>query len=137
MGTGTWGPGPAKKAVRRVKGRIRQMLRPGNQAPWAEVREELNRVVRGWANYFCYGTRSPAYRAVDHYVTERMRYFLGRRHQVPSRGTRRYSAEHVHGALGVTFAAASSRCATCACPGVRPVREPDVGKPQVRFDEEE
>ena len=36
---GHWylGAAPAKKAVQRVKGRIRQILRPGNQAPWAEV----------------------------------------------------------------------------------------------------
>ena len=90
-----------KKAVKRIKGRIRQILRPGNQAPWAEVQEELNRVIRGWANYFSYGTRAKAYRAVDRYVAERTRYFLGRRHQVPSRGARRYSAEQVFGALGV------------------------------------
>jgi RNA-directed DNA polymerase len=95
------GATPAKQAVKRVKGRIRQILRPSNHAPWAEVREELNRVVRGWANYFSYGTRAKAYRAVDRYVIERTRYFLGRRHQVLSRGTRRYSAEQVFGALGV------------------------------------
>ena len=37
---GHWylGAAPAKKAVQRVKGRIRQILRPGNQAPWAAVR---------------------------------------------------------------------------------------------------
>src|SRR5262249_4834949 len=33
-------------------------------------------------------------------------------------------------------AAALSSCATCACSGVKPVREPDAGKPHVRFDEE-
>jgi RNA-directed DNA polymerase len=92
---------PAKKAVKRVKGRIRRILRPGNQQPWVAVKEELNRVVRGWGNYFRFGTRAKAYRAVDRYVAERTRYFLGRRHQVSSRGTRRYSAEHVFGALGV------------------------------------
>lgn len=95
------GAAPAKKAVQRVKGRIRQILRPGNQAPWGEVKEELNRVLRGWANYFSYGSRSQAYRAVDRYVEERVRYFLRRRHKVPSRGTRRYSAERVFGALGI------------------------------------
>jgi len=100
---GHWylGAAPAKKAVTRVKGRIRQTLRPGNQAPWDEVKGELNRVLRGWANYFAYGTRLMAYRAVDHYVYERVRHFLGRRHKVPSRGTRRFPAEDVFGALGV------------------------------------
>jgi RNA-directed DNA polymerase len=58
-------------------------------------------VLRGWAHYFSYGTRLMAYRAVDHYVYERVRQFLRRRHQVPSRGTRRFSVERVFGELGV------------------------------------
>jgi RNA-directed DNA polymerase len=100
---GHWylGAAPAKKAVQRVKGRIRQIFRPSNQAPWDEVKGTLNRVLRGWANYFGYGTRYQAYRAVDHYVYERARHFLGRRHKVPTRGTRRFSAEVVFEELGV------------------------------------
>ena len=95
------GAAPAKQAVKRVKGRIRQVLRPGNQGTWDEVRGEFNRVVRGWANYFAYGTRLMAYRAVDHYVDDRVRHFLRRRHKVPTRGTRRYPAELIFGELGV------------------------------------
>jgi RNA-directed DNA polymerase len=100
---GHWylGAVPAKRAVQRVKGRIRAILRPGNQAPWDEVRQELNRVLRGWANYFTYGTRLLAYRAVDHYVYERVRHFLRRRHKVPSRGTRCFPIDRVFGELGV------------------------------------
>jgi len=100
---GHWylGAAPAQKAVQRVKGRIRQILRPGNQGSWDEVREELNRVLRGWANYFTYGTRWLAYRAVDRYVYERVRAFLRRRRKVPSRGTRRFPGEVVFGELGV------------------------------------
>ncbi len=100
---GHWyvGAAPAKKAVQRVKGRIRQILRPGNHAPWDEVKGELNRVVRGWANYFSYGTRRAANRAVDHYVYERVRHFLRRRHKVSSRGTRRFGYHVVYGELGV------------------------------------
>jgi RNA-directed DNA polymerase len=100
---GHWylGAAPAQKAVQRVKGRIRAILRPGNQAPWAEVKEELNRVLRGWANYFAYGTRLMAYRTVDHYVSERARHFLRRRHKVPSRGTRHFPADRIFGELGV------------------------------------
>ncbi len=101
---GHWylGAAPAKKAVKRVKGRIRQILRPGNQAPWDEVKEELNRVLRGWANYFSYGTRLMAYRAVDHYVYDRARQFLGRRRKVASRVTKkRFPPDLVFGELGV------------------------------------
>ena len=40
--------------------RIRQQLRPGNQAPREEVVEPLNRSVRGWAADFNYGSASKA-----------------------------------------------------------------------------
>ena len=95
------GAAPAKKAVKRVKGRIRQILRPGNQGTWDEVKGELNRVVGGWAHYFSSGTRLMAYREVDHYVWDRVRHFLRRRRKVPTRGTRRFSADVVFGELGV------------------------------------
>jgi RNA-directed DNA polymerase len=100
---GHWylGAAPATKAVQRIKGRIRAILRPGNQAPWEAVVADLNSVLRGWAHYFAYGTRLMAYRAVDHYVYERVRHFLRRRHKVPSRGTRRFPRTRVFGELGV------------------------------------
>jgi RNA-directed DNA polymerase len=91
----------AKKAVQRVKAGIRRILRPSNQGSWDVVVGELNRVLRGWANYFGYGTRYPAYRAVDNYVSERARHFLVRRHKVPTRGTRRFSDAVVFEELGV------------------------------------
>jgi RNA-directed DNA polymerase len=100
-GHGYLGAAPAQKAVQRVKGRIRAILRPGNQAPWETVVATLNSVLRGWAHYFSYGTRLMAYRAVDHYVYDCVRGFLRRRHQVPSRGTRRFSLTRVFGELGV------------------------------------
>jgi len=116
---GHWylGAAPAQKAVQRVKGRIRQILRPGNQAAWAVVQQALNRVLRGWANYFAYGTRWMAYRAVDHYVAERVRHFLRRRHKVPSRGTRRFPLARVFGELGV-FSLRGLRLAPPAHAGV-------------------
>lgn len=92
---------PSRKSIRRVKGAVRATLRPGNQGTWAEVRTRLNRILGGWANYFSYGTRSLAYRAVDQYVYDSVRQFLRRRHKAPSRGAQRFSAQRVFGDLGV------------------------------------
>ena len=64
------------------------------------MRDRLNRLLRGWAAYFGYGTRLQAYRAIDNHVYDRVRHFLVRRHKVPSRGTKRFP-EVVFGALGV------------------------------------
>jgi RNA-directed DNA polymerase len=72
-----------------------------NVAPWPDVRDCLNRILRGWSNYFGYGTRLMAYRAVDHYVHERVRSFLRRRHKVSSRGIITFSDAIVFGKLGV------------------------------------
>ena len=100
---GHWylGASPSKKSVARLKQKVGAMLVRGNVEPWEQVRDRLNRKIRGWSAYFSYGTRTLAYRAVDNYVYQQVRDFLRKRHQVPSRGTRRFSDEKVFGALGV------------------------------------
>ena len=100
---GHWylGASPSRKSIQRLKDRVGEILVPGNQAPWPEVRDRLNGLLRGWSAYFGYGTRLMAYRAVDRHVCTRVRRFLVRRHKVPSRGTRRFSDEVVFGELGV------------------------------------
>jgi RNA-directed DNA polymerase len=84
-----------------LKDKVSELLVPGNTGPWPEVRDRLNRLLRGWAAYFGYGTRLTAYRAVDNHVDASVRRFLVRRHKVPSRGTNRFPREAVFGALGV------------------------------------
>lgn len=95
------GASPSKKAVARIKEKVGDHLAPSNTGTWAEVRDRLNQILRGWSAYFSYGTRTMAYRAVDNYVYQRVRHFLRRRHKVPTRGTRRFGAEVVFGELGV------------------------------------
>jgi RNA-directed DNA polymerase len=100
---GHWylGASPSKKAVTRIKGKVGDLLAPSNKEPWAEVRNRLNQMLRGWSSYFSYGTRTVAYRAVDNYVYQDVRQFLRRRHKVQPRGTRRFRDEVVFGELGV------------------------------------
>jgi len=100
---GNWylGASPSKKSVQRLKTKIGDLLVPSNIDPWPEVRDKLNRSLRGWSNYFGYGSRSKAYRSVDHYVFERVRRFLARRHKVQGRGNRRFTFDVIHRELGV------------------------------------
>jgi len=100
---GHWylGTGPSKKSVSRVRRKIGEVLTPSNVQPWEKVRDQLNRILRGWAAYFSQGTRLMAYRAVDHHVYTRVRLFLTRRHKVPSRGAGRYPDAKVFGSFGV------------------------------------
>src|SRR6202162_3742211 len=100
---GRWylGASPSKKAVARIKEKVGQLLVPSNTGTWGEARNRLNQILRGWSAYFSYGTRAAAYDAVDNYVYDRVRHFLRRRHQVPSRGTNRFSIKAVFGELGV------------------------------------
>lgn len=93
---------PSKKAVARLKEKLRLILRRGNVSPWEEVVVSLNRLIGGWANYFCYGTRLMAYRAIDNYVDRGVRNFLRRRHKMPGRGVRRFPADVIFDELGVT-----------------------------------
>jgi hypothetical protein len=47
-----------------------------------DVVRRLNRMLRGWANYFCLGAVSAAYRIVDTHACFRLRQWLGRRARV-------------------------------------------------------
>ncbi|HVH71819.1 MAG TPA: group II intron maturase-specific domain-containing protein [Candidatus Dormibacteraeota bacterium] len=100
---GHWylGASPSKKSVARIRAKVGDLLRPTNVGTWLEVRDKLNSMLQGWAAYFSYGTRLMAYRAVDHYVANRVRHFLKRRHKMPTRGIIRYSDNVIFGELGV------------------------------------
>jgi RNA-directed DNA polymerase len=100
---GHWylGASPSKKSVQRIKTMVGEILRLGDKGPWLEVCGRLNRLLAGWSAYFGYGTRLPAYRAIDNHVYERVRNFLVRRHKIKGRGTERFSDHVVFGELGV------------------------------------
>jgi RNA-directed DNA polymerase len=108
---GRWylGAQPSKKAVRRLKEKVRTQLRAGNMEPLPDVVRALNRLLGGWANYFSHGSIFVAYRSVDAHVYERMRNFLRRRHKVSTRGTRAFGWDRVFGSLGVTSLGALRR----------------------------
>src|SRR5487761_2300412 len=101
--TGRWfiGASPSKKSVQRLKDKVSAMLVPGNMGEWTEVRDRLNRLLRGWSGYFSPGSHYTVDRAVEAHLYDRVRNFLARRHKLSTRGSRRFSMEAVFGPLGV------------------------------------
>jgi group II intron reverse transcriptase/maturase len=80
---GTW---PSKKSVRRLQKMIYQQTARKMTLLEAEmVVERLNRMLRGWANYFCSGPVSKTYRSIDRYTAYRLRRWLRCKHKVRNR----------------------------------------------------
>ena len=100
---GRWftGASPSAKSVQRLKDKVGAILVPGNMGRWEEVRDTLNRLLRGWCGYFSPGTHYVTDRAIEAHVYDRVRSFLVRRHKMPARSIGPFSKEAVFGALGV------------------------------------
>lgn len=92
---------PSEKARKRLKQKVNRLLYRGNPAPWPELRDQLNRLLIGWANYFSFGWTSGADAAVWWHVARRVRRFLCKRHKLPPQGSARFSAYEVYGSAGV------------------------------------
>jgi RNA-directed DNA polymerase len=90
----------SKKALISIREKVSEKLRPGRTEPWEEIRDELNRMLVGWANYFWYGSPVKAFGSVDTHVAERARNFLRRRHKKP-RGTACFNYHEVHERYGL------------------------------------
>jgi RNA-directed DNA polymerase len=75
---------PSKKAVQRERAKLHEMT-DSHQCfkPIPHLIGELNRHLKGWANYFCFGYPRGVYRALDSYVQERVVQHLQRRSQRP------------------------------------------------------
>ena len=93
---------PSKKKVQALFARIGEMTSRRTLLQDVQgMTEGLNRLLRGWANYFCLGPVSKAYRAVDAHVSSRLRRWLCEKHKVSSGGYSRYSDRYLTEGLGL------------------------------------
>ena len=77
---------PSTKAVARCRAAVRQLLNTHcGHVPIAVVVAKVNRLLRGWGQYFSFGYPRRAYRAVNAYVVTRLTKHLQRRSQRPYR----------------------------------------------------
>ena len=61
----------------------------------------LNRVLRGWAAYFCLGTVTAAYHRVTAHACYRLRQWLAKKYQVRGSSRSRFSDRYLHEGLGL------------------------------------
>jgi group II intron reverse transcriptase/maturase len=96
------GTRPSKKRVQRIC----QALSEETATRWkfrdtAEQVGLMNRMLRGWANYFCLGSVSRSYRAVDMHARKRLRQWLSDKHKRQSSGWAAYTDAYLHDQLGL------------------------------------
>src|SRR6202163_701615 len=93
---------PSKKRVIRICEAISEMTgREQTLLDQQIVVAKLNRLIIGWANYFCLGPVSKAYRAVEQHTRRRLRQWLCAKHRVPGTGTARYPDDLLHEKFGL------------------------------------
>jgi RNA-directed DNA polymerase len=63
---------------------------------------KLNRMLIGWANYFCLGPVSQAYHAIDLHVQYRLRQWLRGKYKIKSTGMTRFPDSYLYRTLGLT-----------------------------------
>jgi RNA-directed DNA polymerase len=128
------GTRPSKKSIRRLMQAISAEAHVNRGLLDTEyVVGRLNRILAGWANYFCLGPVSKAYKAVDRHTALRLRWWLCKKHKVP-KATARYSFDYLYETLGLISLRTKPRNRPWATASAL-VREPDAGNPPVRFDE--
>jgi group II intron reverse transcriptase/maturase len=82
---------PSKKRVARVCERISAITdRRRSSLAVPKMVAELNRVLRGWAGYFCMGPVSDTYGAINAHVRYRFRTWWGAKHKVGKRKRRKF-----------------------------------------------
>jgi len=93
---------PAKKRVIRICEAISSETgRNKSQLDHKTVVTKLNQMMNGWANYFCLGPVSKAYRAVEIHARKRLRQWLCAKHKVSWPATGKFPEASLHGKFGL------------------------------------
>jgi len=95
---------PSAKALKRERAKLHEMT-DHRQCfkPLPQLIEELNRHLKGWANYFSFGYPRVAFREINTYVRYRLEQHLRRRSQRPFRPPEGVSYNEYFKRLGLVY----------------------------------
>jgi RNA-directed DNA polymerase len=88
---------PAEKSAARIKEKIKAITGRPNRDSLTLVIEEMNQILRGWANYFKLGYPRKVFRDINHYILIRFHRFTKNRSQRRSKPRR--PGESLYGCL--------------------------------------
>ena len=71
---------PAKRKVQALRQKIRQVFQAALGRSQAALLRQLNPLLRGWANYYRHGAAKAIFSKLDHYVWQKLRRWINRRH---------------------------------------------------------
>src|SRR5271166_2020808 len=96
------GARPARKKVLGVCRQLNELVGklPTFIRPEALV-YQVNQVLRGWANYFCFGTYTPAFQRVHTHACRRVRRWLLRKYKLRGQGYSEYPNSRLEQELGL------------------------------------
>jgi group II intron reverse transcriptase/maturase len=96
------GSAPSRKRVIRICQAISDETRRNRTLlDHTYVVTKLNQMMNGWANYFCLGSASKAYRAVERHACKRLRQWLCTKHKVAWPAFGKFPPESLHTTFGL------------------------------------
>jgi len=100
---GVWRPYYAPKLKKRTAlfAKLREVFRRNVSQPVGKVIDEINPILRGWANYFRVGHSNRCFSMVKHWVEKKIRRHLMRARGRKGMGWKRWSREWIYGTLGL------------------------------------
>lgn len=92
---------PSKKAMKAIYGKLKKMTNPRTPMKVEEMIRKVNRLLRGWVNYFRVGHASKCFSKLRDYVNKRVRRFMRRKQNKVGFGWKAIGREYLFKDLGL------------------------------------
>jgi group II intron reverse transcriptase/maturase len=91
------GAKPASKSITNLKEKIHEKTAANMGCLEAsQIVKVMNRIIRGWANYFSSGSVTKAYKILSRYIISRFRHWLGRKHKWKTKNHKEFNDQSLY-----------------------------------------